>query len=472
MPPHPMSGPDPSKPASAATGVLRAQPDDASFENDFAELAARFAAKSGGGLSPELSADLALEIVLKEIVEQACLATGATGAAIVLQRDGEMVCRASSGTTAPELGARLDTATGLSGECIKTRRTLRSDDVEDDPRADLEASRRLGVRSVMVLPLLRGTELAGVFEVFSSRPSAFGERDERTLEALAHRALSNLERAAEPLSPPQQVTPVPDRFAELPNENERSDVAPRRWGDLLTWALGFAVVACALLLGVLVGRHLGWQKASVRVHRAAPALPPGKESPAATATAPAPKELSAEAKDTKPTVRPAGSNQPHADDSVPPGSLLVYENGKEVFRMPAVQGQSTQNKATQNQAEPASAAASRSEEQGSAMQPAASVEPEQVVELSPAVAENSLLRRIEPEYPEAARQQQIQGPVVLDVHISQECAVQDVNVVSGPPLLAQASTEAVRQWRFKPHLVGGRPVEMQTRVTLNFRLPK
>jgi hypothetical protein len=108
MPEQPMSGSDPSKTLPSASGALPEQPKTAKFETDLADLATRFSAQSGGGLSPELSADLALEIVLNEIVEQACLATGATGAAIVLEREGEMVCRASSGSTAPELGSRLD----------------------------------------------------------------------------------------------------------------------------------------------------------------------------------------------------------------------------------------------------------------------------------------------------------------------------------------------------------------------------
>jgi outer membrane biosynthesis protein TonB len=50
--------------------------------------------------------------------------------------------------------------------------------------------------------------------------------------------------------------------------------------------------------------------------------------------------------------------------------------------------------------------------------------------------------------------------------------VQNVQTISGPAELAQASMDAVKQWRFKPHLVGGRPTPMQTRITLNFRLPQ
>jgi protein TonB len=58
------------------------------------------------------------------------------------------------------------------------------------------------------------------------------------------------------------------------------------------------------------------------------------------------------------------------------------------------------------------------------------------------------------------------------VDIDPDGAVQEIQLVSGPPLLAQAAMDAVRQWRFKPHPVNGRRVEMQTLVTLNFRLPR
>jgi protein TonB len=93
------------------------------------------------------------------------------------------------------------------------------------------------------------------------------------------------------------------------------------------------------------------------------------------------------------------------------------------------------------------------------------------MELSPAAAEDSLVHRVEPDYPEEARKQQIQGAVVLDVHINQDGAVQELKLVSGHALLAQAAMDAVKQWRFKPHTVNNHPVEMQTRITLNFRLP-
>ena len=111
------------------------------------------------------------------------------------------------------------------------------------------------------------------------------------------------------------------------------------------------------------------------------------------------------------------------------------------------------------------------EENGSAVPAAASLETEKTINLSPSDAEGSLLRRVEPKYPDEARLRHVQGTEILDVQIGTDDKVQDVQVVSVPPLLAQASTDAIKQWRFKTRRVNGHPAEMQTQVTLNFRLP-
>jgi TonB family protein len=516
-------------PARPAVGPQRVQPDDASFETDFADLAARFAAKSGGGLSPELSADLALEIVLNEIVEQACLATGATGSAIVLRRDSEMICRATSGSTSPDLGSRLDMSGGLSGECVRTLRTVRSDDALMDKRADVEASRRLGVRSVMVMPLLRGGELVGAFELFSARANAFGDRDERTLEALAVRTLNNLARASQAVVPTPTKSPgnpaqidansiaagAPTMFQpsseKLFTEHEPNELEPERMAselktldqesairnlilaansaapfeepssseeavenlagggppddswwkrDFTTLALTAAVLLCTLLLGVVVGKHFQIRQRAARAHSAptvaAATAPQSSATPVAgqpasettTATTPAQAAVSPT---NGITIRPAGRSDPSA---VPPGGMRIYDNGKEVFRLT-----------------PAPIAPEEKNEKGKVVQ-AVSIEPEQVMQLPPEAAEGNLVRRVEPQYPEQARAQKIQGAVVLDVHIGASGAVEDMQVVSGDALLAQASTDAVKQWRFKPRTQNGHPVQMQTQVTLNFRLPQ
>ena len=93
-----------------------------------------------------------------------------------------MVCRATTGD-APELGVRLETTTGLSGACLQTGTVQQCSDTETDPRVDAEDCRTLGVRSILMVPLSEGNETFGVFEVFSSRPNAFGDRDVNTLLA-------------------------------------------------------------------------------------------------------------------------------------------------------------------------------------------------------------------------------------------------------------------------------------------------
>jgi protein TonB len=91
--------------------------------------------------------------------------------------------------------------------------------------------------------------------------------------------------------------------------------------------------------------------------------------------------------------------------------------------------------------------------------------------LTPSEAESSLLHHVEPQYPDDARQSGVQGAVVLDLRIDPDGAVRNVRLVSGPPELAQASIDAVKQWRCKRHLANGRPARVQTTVTLHFKLP-
>lgn len=432
-------------------------------------------------MSPELSAGLALDVVLNEIVEQACRATGATGAAVILERDGEMVCRASTGGNAPELGARLSRERGLTAECIKTRQAQRCDDAQADPRADVEASRSLGVRSVVVLPLIRQGDLAGILEVFSSRIGAFGERDELTLEALANRILKNLERGSEPYSTAAQNPVMPaapisgseleDQAGSSSVKEKESEAGPEaverstRTGlDVVTFALGVVVVGCAVLLGTLVGLRLGWRRtaavrgqvtnsasgAAVGVRKAAEA------SGAKVAANAGSKSTGGDAKNGLVPPRPPVAGP---KDSLPsPGGLLVYENGKEVFRMPptAEEREATNGSSTH----------------GAAVQQASDVGQAGPLQVAPEVAEGSLLHRVEPDYPEQARQQQIQGPVVLDVRTRRDGTIQELKLLSGQRLLADAAIAAVKQWRFRPQLVKGEPVEMQTTVTLNFKLPR
>jgi protein TonB len=85
-------------------------------------------------------------------------------------------------------------------------------------------------------------------------------------------------------------------------------------------------------------------------------------------------------------------------------------------------------------------------------------------------AEGNLIFRVQPVYPPIARQARIQGTVELRAIISKTGTIENLVVVSGHPMLVKAAIEAVRQWRYRPYLLNGDPIEVETSVTVNFVL--
>jgi putative methionine-R-sulfoxide reductase with GAF domain len=158
-----------------------------------------------------------LDSALQLLVERAQYITGATGTALALPQGEEMVCRASAGSSAPAVGARLQVRSGLTGESISRRQLLRCDNAETDPRVNLEACRALGIASIVVLPLLRRSgEVRGLFELFSDHPYAFEERDLIALERMADLTLTALDLAEQ--RPNLAPAPAPRREPEKPVE--------------------------------------------------------------------------------------------------------------------------------------------------------------------------------------------------------------------------------------------------------------
>src|SRR6202051_2367662 len=91
------------------------------------------------------------------------------------------------------------------------------------------------------------------------------------------------------------------------------------------------------------------------------------------------------------------------------------------------------------------------------------------VQLSPQ-ATQSVTVSVPPTYPLLARQMKVQGAVRLQALISREGTIQEVQILSGPGILATAAREAVKQWHFKPYIQNGQPVETQARITVNFTI--
>ena len=482
---RPISRPDPFAPPLPGDAPISLRGKEGTELEDglsLAELATALSAHGGGALS----ADLALDLVLNEIVEHARLATGATAAAIALTRGDEIVCRATTGANAPDLGVRLDVDSGLSGACVKSKQWQRCDDSETDSRVDAEICRDLGVRSILVFPVVREEKLLGVFEIFSPRPNAFTDREIQTLQALSRSIVNNVDRAADVVAPPVPVLPssglVASAAAEIihpsrldpakvdPVQVDPVELDPKQFDqaqpdatlpvaetatvsqplrrDYGTAILTLAVIAVALFLGWMMGyvrrpRGPVATKAKAAANATTPAVqanPP--QDAASTANAAVPDQPTSSSAAAAPAASQQSGSQQSGASAVPLGSLVVYENGKVIYRTPS---QDSSHSARGTSSGP--------------------------VNVPPRVADEYLMLRVEPDYPESAREQHIEGPVVLEALVGKDGTVEKLSTVSGDSQLATAATDAVRQWRFKPFLRNGSPEEFQTRITVDFRLP-
>jgi protein TonB len=94
----------------------------------------------------------------------------------------------------------------------------------------------------------------------------------------------------------------------------------------------------------------------------------------------------------------------------------------------------------------------------------------QRIRISQGITSGLLLRKVEPSYPVIARAARIQGDVVLKAVIDRDGSIQDLQLVSGHPMLVPAAIQAVKQWRYKPYLLNGQPVEVETTITVIFTL--
>jgi periplasmic protein TonB len=92
------------------------------------------------------------------------------------------------------------------------------------------------------------------------------------------------------------------------------------------------------------------------------------------------------------------------------------------------------------------------------------------VRVSAGVQQGNLISQIKPMYPPIAKAARIQGAVVLQAEISKQGTIENLRVISGHPMLVQSAMDAVKQWRYKPYLLNGDPVPVETTITVNFTL--
>jgi GAF domain-containing protein len=140
------------------------------------------------------AAEMDLEPAIHVIAERAQALTRATGSAIALRCGSEIVCRARTGRTAPDLGVRLQTDSGISAQCVRTGQVVLCNDTEENAQVDLSTCRHLGVRSILAAPLRYFPRTLGVFEVLSSAPHAFDHHDVATMQFLASMMVAAISR--------------------------------------------------------------------------------------------------------------------------------------------------------------------------------------------------------------------------------------------------------------------------------------
>ncbi|HTR64198.1 MAG TPA: TonB family protein [Terriglobales bacterium] len=466
--------------------------------------------------SEDVTGEPVRDPALDDLALQACHNTSATGAAIALAQGYEFVCVSTYGPNAPDFGVHLNMEQGLSAICLQTREMQRCDDTETDPRVNADACRELGVRSVLVVPLLLGEQLVGLFELFSPVAEGFCDRDVQALYSLSWRVLDHLAMPSEgefgnPLtlnrltldeihvSPAENAEPYQYHFEPTP-ELQRADLASlfpaeeeeaaieellieepssdgavdepaidlrALEGDEAEASPEFYLVepeekghwARILTLAVVVAAVvLGWALARGGQSKT-PAAPPEPAQHEQAAPNPEPTgDLNTAPVPEAPVTRPEASDA--ASPAPPPKAAAepTPSQGLVVYRNGKVIFKGAPSRRPSHKAERPSDAASDTP----------SVPP---AEIPSETAKAYLLHEVQPEYPAKARAQHVQGPVVLQTVVDDEGQVQQITVLSGDSRLVTAALEAVRHWQFKPYAPNGHPAPFETRITVNFTLP-
>ena len=147
------------------------------------------------GIQSRIASDFSVAGVMQLVVESAQEITNATGAVVELAEGDHMVYRAASGSAVPHLGLRIPMVGSLSGMCVLTGAALRCDDAQVDDRVDRAACRRVGLRSMLVVPLARLGRTVGVLKVVAAQPYALSDGDTQVLQLLAGFIASALHNA-------------------------------------------------------------------------------------------------------------------------------------------------------------------------------------------------------------------------------------------------------------------------------------
>ena len=419
--------------------------------------------------------------LMKRIVAQAYAATAAKGVALALRsRPGSpIMCCASEGDMAPPPGTPLDESSGFTAECLKKGTFIVCEDSETDARVDRVVCARLGVRSIVAVPVESEGTTVGVLEVLSDQQAAFSKQHIEVLLTLACFAKSVADppetdahaqvARTGPAAAVVEAPALPLQGNALPDHDLLGKIEdPRGWSERVPRRVRLAIaggVAAALLLALFATVILLWmwrQNASAEVGKAAK---------------PQPQQAFA----SKPSAGVGGN--PSAHESIA-RSRSDNQRNSVVLKASAVEKIITAEPRFIPSAPPSTHTADDEVTAPEAFTPiskehtaevtTALASPESLPFASVATSQGatpaSLRHRVEPVYPADAKRLRIEGSVVLRATIDEAGKVKSVGVVNGNPMLANAAITAVRQWRYSPSELNHRPTASTTDITIVFHL--
>jgi TonB family protein len=325
-----------------------------------------------------------------------------------------------------------------------------------------------------------------IVQAFSSHPQAFTDRDILALKGLGSHIVDHIEAAS------RTFRSIPNTSGKVNRQAapaEKSFFRFRQWFYLpkiavlherLNLGLGLAIIVLAMLLGWTIGRsereaghqnkgaspgpvieHAQIEIVPAKLDRSADVQPKTVESSVPLTDVPVVDRKSSESlpngesKRNQVKKRRSMVSTPVHSDSWSSG-LVIFESETQVFP--------TKSLGSQHDSD------SRSGEDTKSAR-LKSTDPVTPVTISEDVAEQRLLRRVEPDYPEFAREQRLQGKVILTVRVGKDGTVRSLSRVAGDPQLTLLAAKAVQQWKFAPLVRGDGPVSFESQVTLSFELP-
>lgn len=443
-----------------------------------------------------------VDVILNAIAVAAQNLTSGTGAAIAMGHDGVILCVGRSGD-APGLGARVSVDSGISGECLRSGQILRCDDTQFDDRVDAAVCQSLGIRAIIAVPLHGAAGMVGVLEVFSCYAFSFTEAHMGLLASLAElaekahaRVAAAVEAISLPALAPVALAPVgvaavaPPVAVPIARRVRRAvpaskallervrEIVRRRSPQELRIA-GAAFAGVVLLTAVAFMAHDNSTPSSQPEPEFATLQGDEVELPLPATVL----DESLEAKPTPNHAAPTGRVKAAAQSTAEPDAEeVVVRNLKSATDDASAESEAaapapariptaTTQDDTPIEAPKLVAVNSESTSLGILLPATATLPTAPRMVTSQGVKGGVLQYKVQPKYPVQARALRLEGKVTLHATVGESGNVEEVKVVQGNALLAQAAVEAVKQWHYKPFLLNGKAVRAETNVTVAFTQP-